>query len=281
MKRKILSLLLSLLLVLCISLPAAAAEQPRYIIDGAELLTSDEEQILEEKALSLRADYKMDVVILTVPSLDGSTPQNYADDYFDDYGYGYGEDYSGILLLLSMEERDWYISTSGDAIYALTDYGTQSSMEIPLSYLGDGDYYGGFCAWLDGLPAYLNSSENGTPIDGYADYSGDYYHADNEETVYYGETSSPSIFLSLVIGVAAAAIVIVCMRFSMNTKRPQSGASNYLDEGSYHLYTRQDIFLYSNVSKVARPKENSSSGGGSSVHRSSSGRRHGGGGGKF
>ena len=39
----------------------------------------------------------------------------------------------------------------------------------------------------------------------------------------------------------------------------------------------RDIFLYANVTKRAKPKDNSSS----STHKSSSGRSHGGGGGHF
>lgn len=283
MKRKLFALLTALLLLAALPLSAFAAEEMSYVIDAAGLLSADEAAALEEKALALRSTYEMDIVILTVDSLDGSRPQDYADDYFDANGYGYGGNYSGILFLLSMEERDWYISTSGDAIYALTDYGIQETAAEALPYFGGDDYNGGFSAWLDALPAYLHAFRSGEPIDGYAGYSGGYYHGGQEEVVYYEEKATPSFLLSLVFGILAAAVVVVVMAMGMNTKRRQSGAADYLVQGSYHLKNQRDIFLYSNVTKRERPQPSSSSrgGGGSSIHTSSGGRRHGGGGGKF
>ena len=271
------------LLLISLSLCVSASSALPMVIDQAELLDSTEESTLEETARQLRNEFNMDIVLLTVDSLDGKTAQNYADAYYDDHGYGYGENGSGILFLLAMEEREWYISTCGDAIYALTDYGIQQIGESVVMYFSDGDYEAGFHAFLTMLPDYLNAYETGSPVDGQADYSGDYYHSERDSVVYYEEEYSPSIFLSVVIGAVTALVVILIMRATMNTRRKQYGASSYMKAGSFHLRRHQDIFLYSNVSKVRRQQNNSSHGGGvgSSVHRSSGGRSHGGGGGKF
>lgn len=280
MKRNVISLLLVLLILTGLSLNVSAVSDLALVVDNAGLLSTQEQTALEDKARSLGTEYGMDIVILTVDRLDGKRPQNYADDYYDYHGYGE----NGILFLLAMEERDWYISTYGDAIYALTDYGIQKLGDTVIPYLSDGDYYNGFDAYLDALPYYLDSFQEGTPVDGYADYSGDYYHGDQETIVYSQQKRSPNILLSLVIGVVVAAVAVLIMRASMNTKRMQYSASDYMNPGSFHLRTQQDTFLYSNVTKVRRQENNNSSGGGgggSSVHTSSSGRSHGGGGGKF
>ena len=60
---------------------------------------------------------------VTADTINGETPMAYADDYYDYNGYGAGADNDGILLLLSMEDRDWWISTTGYGIDAFTDYG--------------------------------------------------------------------------------------------------------------------------------------------------------------
>lgn len=279
MKRKTVCLILFLFFLPSIFLNTAASEHLPLVIDKAGLLSVTEETALEEKAKALQREYGMDVVILTVDSLNGKSAQNYADDYYDRSGYGS----DGLLFLLAMSERDWYISTCGDAIDALTDYGIQQLGEQAVGYLSDGDYYGGFDAFLTSLPAYFSAWQNGKPIDGFADESGDYYHGDREETIYYQQPRHVNIWISLVIGAVVGAVVVVIMRASMNTKRSQRSAGTYMQDGSYHLRTHQDLFLYSNVSKVRIQQESSgsSSGGGSSVHHSSSGRSHGGGGGKF
>ncbi|HCP71159.1 MAG TPA: methanol dehydrogenase [Clostridiales bacterium] len=277
MKHKLICLILCLLLLPSLFLSASAEQQ--YVIDNADLMSSSEEAALEEKVLSLREEYAVDVVILTVDSLDGQRPQDYADDYYDHNGYA--DD--GLLFLLSMEERDWYISTKGSAIYALTDYGIQQVGETALPYLKNGDYYGAFDTFLDALPTYFSAYSDGAPIDGYADTSGDYYHGDQEDVVYYeDQPRRVNILISIAIGAVIGGITVLIMRACMNTKRPQRSAGSYLDDSSYHLRTDQDLFLYSNVTKTRIQQESSSSGGGgSSVHTSSSGSSHGGGGGKF
>ena len=279
MKQKLLSILLTVLLFLSFPVHAIAAENLPMIIDNANILSPDEEIALENQAQQLRQTYEYDIVILTVDSLEGKSAQEFADDFYDEHGYGYDEEGSGLLFLLAMNEREWYISTCGKAIYTFTDYGIQSLGEVCFSYLDNENYITVFSAYLSFLPEYFHAYDEGAVIDGHADYSGNYYHGTREDLVYY-EEKHPNILLSLVIGFVTASVVILIMRSSMNTKRKQTNASGYLKSGSFHLKGCQDLFLYSNVSKVRRQQTNTSSGS-SSVHSSSGGRRHGGGGGRF
>ena len=279
MQKKLTILLVCVFLLSILVLPVSG-QTISYISDNAGLLLPEEITALEEKAAELAATYNIDPVILTVDSLGGKTAQNYADDYYDNSGYR--ED--GILFLLAMAEREWYISTSGTVIYSLTDYGVQQLGETIVPCLAEEYWYTGFYYFLDSLPYYLDAYENGSPVDGYADYSGDYYHGEQEEILYYEEESSPNFIFSLFAGIAAAGISIMVMRSSMNTKRAQRNAGAYMEEGSWNLYQHRDLFLYSNVTKTRRQKSSpggSGRGGGSSVHRSFGGRQHGGGGGKF
>ena len=156
-------LLVLLLLASCV-LPVSAAS--RWIIDGAGLLTEDEITNLDALAANLVNEYQMDIVIVTVDSLGNKSSEQFADDYFDENGYGYGENFSGVLLLLSMEYRDWAISTCGDTIYALTDYGIQELFGSIAGYLADDAYYEAFCQFLFNLEPYLQAHREGAPVDG-------------------------------------------------------------------------------------------------------------------
>lgn len=271
--KRLISLFFALFLIPCLLLTAAAVSPPP-VTDKEQLLSEAEENALISAIGQIKTDCSIDVMIVTTESYNGKSAQDYADDWYDTTGGG--DD--GVLFLLSLAQREWYISTCGKMIYVLTDYGIQHLGEEAASYFGSGDYYGGFVRFLELLPEYLDAYEKGAPVDGHADYSGSYYHGDAEETVYY--ESSPNFFVSLVIGLVVAAIAILVMKSAMNTKRAQRGASVYVKQGSFHLKLHQDLFLYSNVSKTRR-QQNTSSGGGSSVHRSSGGRSHGGGGGRF
>lgn len=275
--RKLTIFLICLLLV-CPVLTVSA--QNPHIIDDAGLLWSGEISLLEEKAQAVTEEYGMDVVILTVNSTDGTYIETFADDFYDRNGYGIGDSYSGVLLVLAMDTREWAISTCGDAIYAITDFGIQALFEDMAPYLSEDEYYKAFETFLEVLPYYFEAYQNGSPIDG---WTGNYVGpgtvqiGTREETVYY--ESEPNYLFAPLIGLVAAAIVILIMRGAMNTKQPQRSAVNYLVPGTDHLWHR-DIYLYSQVRKV-RKQQQSSGGGGSSVHRSSGGRSHGGGHGRF
>ena len=287
--KKLISILLVFLLLasLCVCAAADSSVIP-LVVDNAGVLYSDEITILTEKAQSLQDTYDMDVVILVVTDLDGKSAQDYADDYYDYNGYGIGDDYSGMLLLIATESRDWWISTCGEAIYVLTDYGIESIFSDFAGYLSVNDYYHAFETYLDCLPEYFDAYYSGDPIDGYSgNYSdpGSYSPGDADDIIYYEDDSTVllGIISSVFVGCVVSGIAVLIMSGRMNTKLPQNSARNYLNQSSYQLHGHSDMFLYSNVTKVRRESSSSSGsgGGGSSTHRSSSGRSHGGGGGKF
>ena len=244
MKRRITSLLLCLLLAVFLALPVCANSP--LVLDYANLMISEEERSLEKLCGQVGIDSEMDIVLLTVPNLMGRSAMDFADDFYDNNGYRQ----NGLIFLLDMGSRQWHISTSGTAVSALTDRDLERIENKVIPYFSDGRFYEGFSVFLDILPGYLKS----------------------------GSAPQINLFLSLAVGAAIAGIVILIMRSTMNTKNPQRSAANYETDGSYHLRSHQDLFLYSNVTKVARPKNNSS---GSSTHLSSSGRSHGGRGGRF
>ncbi len=262
MKRKLISILLCL--VLLAALPLAARAENAFVIDEADLLTSQEEAQLEETALSLQEEYGMDVVILTVDSLDGASARRYADDYYDHNGYGE----NGVLFLLAMAEREWYISTCGTAMYALGESDLDRIADLVVPYFSDGDYSVGFESFLGSLGTYFFVYQK----------SQDYTFSPDQ--VVSPDIPVPRLInwpLSVLIGLFAASSVVLFLVSSMNTKRRQHSAVDYLTQGSYNLRAQRDFFLYSRTSKVRRQQSKPSSGG----HRSSSGRSHGGRGGRF
>ena len=287
--KRFISLFLLLAVVLVWLCPAVLATEQK-IVDEADILTEYEENGLQQHAQQLADTYQIDVVILTVWGLGGKTVEAYADDYFDYNGYGIGYDHSGVLLMLSMEDRQWAISTCGDAIYALTDYGQQAIFSQIAGYLAEDEYYDAFDTYLDELEVYFEAFAGGNPIDGWGGYydgPGTFIPGTRDDVVYYQEGLTPTkiivrLLTALVIGAAVAGIVVLIMGHGMNTARAQRGALSYLKNGSYELSAQRDMYLYSRVNKIRRQSDSSSSrGGGSSSHRSSSGRSHGGSHGRF
>ena len=260
MKNRILIGILCCFLVISLSVTVGAADM--LVIDNAGVMTDEEIVDLEYMARDLRDTYGMDVVILTVYGLEGKTTREYADDYFD-YN-GFSDD--GMLLLIDLETRDGWLSTEGTAVEALTDYGIESLLSTVASYMQEDDYYGGFHAFLEALPFYLDAYVNGEPID-----------------LLVGEKESSFSFVDgvicVIVALSAGAVTVGVMRSHMDTKNQKRSAADYLDKDTYDLRREQDMFLYSEVHKSAKPKDSDS--GGSSTHESSSGDSHGGGGFSF
>ena len=264
MIKKIISITLCALLLAAFTVPATAAGGSPKIVDQADVLTADEELILEIKAQALVEEYDIDVVILTVEDTYGENITNFSDDFYDNNGYGVGIDASGVLMVLAMEDRDQAFSTCGKAIDALTDYGQDRLFDAISDDLADDRYYDAFDLYLDQLDHYFQCYEAGDPVDRSVSVTDILF----------------KVLFALAIGLIVAFLIVTVMSRGMDTVRRQKGAQSYVSPGSYDLYIMNDRFLYSNVSKV-RKESSSSSGGGSSTHRSSSGRRHGGSSRKF
>jgi uncharacterized protein len=279
MKKRLISLLSAVLLIILMLLPFSANAQSKYVVDEADLMTDSQEaelaQILEEMA----EKYRFDAVALTVNTLDGKTPMEYADDYYD-YN-GYRED--GCLFLISMEDRDWWISTKGYGITAITDYGISVIEGEVVPYLSDGDYYGGYKEYASIVESFIVEARYGTPYDTnhtYTTSSGYTYDNNSSSDDDDSDVSMGALIISFIVAIIIAAIITKMVKNSYKPVRFKASAQDYLVAGSLNVTRSYESFLYSNVSKT-EIQESSSSGGGSSTHSSSSGSSHGGGGGKF
>ena len=251
--KKIVSIILCLLLLVALPCSVFATGINRSpIVDGADLLTDREEQNLEDAAAAFYERYGIWIAIVTTNSLGNKSAERYADDFYDNNYYGTYKD--GILLLISMEYRDWAISTCGRAIEEFSDWDLDSIFEAMSWDLSHDRFYDAFETFLEVTPSYLSQPK------GEADL-GDFIRI---------------VVVSLVVGAVVGGLVILVMRGNMNSVQPKTNAADYIVPGSYQLKKHMDIFLYSRVTRVRRA-ENS----GGSAHRSSGGIRHGGRSGKF
>ena len=266
--RKLMLLVMSVSIMsvfLVFSVSSAAGK--KSVIDDAGLIKASDEKELDKKIKNIQKD-KFDVVILTVKSLDGKSAQDYADDYYDNNDYGLDNEKSGVLFLVSKGDRKYHISTKGAGIKAFTDYGIGRIKEEIKPYLSDGDYFNACDEFLNITKDFVKAYKDGTP-----------YDTDNP----YNEEIDYVILevIALVIAFVIALISVGIMRLRMNTAKPKGTAMEYIKKGSFKLTSEKDIFMYSTVTKTAKPKDNDNSAGGSTTHVSSSGSEHGGGGGSF
>lgn len=257
MKKRFFAMLLVLVLCLSMAIPALAAEKTSRLVDNANLLNKNEwaevNRLLNE--ISTRQD--MDVVVVTTNTLGGKSPMAYADDFYDYNGYAY----DGVLLLVSMEDRDWWISTCGYGITAFTDAGIEYLGEQFVPELSDENYAEAFKIFAEKCDEFITQARSGDPYDSH-NLPKDPYNV------------VLCLIIALVIGLVAALIATGIMRGKLKSVRSKYEAKDYVRPGSMKINQSREFFLYHHVSRTPKPKS-------SGIHISSSGRSHGGGGGKF
>lgn len=245
MKRKIsLFLLLALLLTLLV-VPAQATELG-YVTDAAGLLTDEEWQELESLCGSVSDRFDCGVYIVTV---DDFTDYGSGDVFevtygiYHDYALGKGADRDGLILLLSMAERDYALFVYGDhAEYAFNIDGQIMLEEQFLPLFGENNWYGGFRVYAETCGEYLALAEAGEPVRG-----------------------NPTGTILLLVGISfLISLVVVCiLKRGMKNVKPQTQARQYLS-GQLKLTSRHDQYTHTTET---RRKIESSSGSGSSHAR--------------
>ena len=259
--KKVLSFIFVLIIISSITVPFAAAEKGQLVVDGASTMTEEQNKALTEKLTQVSEDSKMDVVVVTIPTLESGTMMEYADDYYD-YN-GYADD--GCLLLVATEDRQWWISTKGYGITALTDWGIDYIGSEIKSDLGSKDWYDAFDKYADLVDSFVKEARNGKP------YDVNHTYASTGDNLF-------AIAIALVVAVIISLVIVLMIKSKYKPVRLKAEANDYLVQGSLNLKESYDRFLYTHVTRTRREKD---SGGGSSTHTSSSGSSHGGGGGSF
>lgn len=271
MKKKLTVIIFVFVLLFAMSVTAFASDNEGFtneyyrVVDMAELLSESETDALIEMLDEISQRQNMDVIVATTDDLDGYSVRDYADNLYDYCNFGYGKNRDGLLLLISMEDGDWYISTCGYGITAFTDAGIQYIGKQITSDLSDGDYAAAFTEYAELCDDFITQAKTDEPYD--------------NRNLPREPLSLIWIPISIAVGLVISMIIVLQMRSKLKTVRSQAAANSYMKNGSMNITESRDLFLYHTITRTPKPKESSSSG--SSTHTSSSGTTHGGGGGKF
>lgn len=262
------------IIIICLSLSYRANADLKRVVDKADLFNETEVTLLENNIKDISGKYSMDIVIVTTDDVNGKSSRDYADDFFDYEGYGLGNDYSGVLLLINMDDREVYISTSGKGEIYFTDDRIESILDNVYRYLSDEQYFDGAEEFLSNTKKYLNK---GIP-------SNQYTVDENGNIVLSTEEVMKRIGIAILISLGISSIV--CAVVVTTYKKPAAlPEETYVDKNSITFTKRSDRFISTHTTSRKIPKDNggssSGSGGRSTTHTSSSGRSHGGGGRSF
>ena len=232
--------------------------QLAYVTDTAGLLSQNQLEELNSLAEQVSQRYSCGVYIVTVDDYKNYNPSSVAEcaeGIYNYYKLGYGTDRDGVLLLLSMADRDFDIAAYGDfGNYSFTDYGKEVLADTFLDNFRVNDWYGGFRDYISNSGDFLQNARNGEPVDTYGG-SGS-----------AGMPAGLKLAIVILVPCLIALIAVSSMKAKMKTAREKTTAEDYLVRGSLNLRIREDRFINRTQHvEVIQETSHRSGGGGTSV----------------
>ena len=215
------------------------SDLPR-IADNAGILTEAQRASCADALQELSRQYGLDLVIFTDSAVYTPTADQYADDFY--YYNGYGAD--GICL---------YVFDTGSYSYGTILYGAGKAYE-KLKIAQE-------------LSAAFNEDAPDKAIGQYTDLLT--FMLKHRRLPMHTATAVFCLVVGLVAGLIVSSVVLGRLKSVMKITQ-DNGAGSYLVDGSFRLAGNSSHYLYSTVSRRARPKETNSSSGSSGGSRGGS-----------
>ena len=127
------------------------------VVDASNLLDDAAEQSLTDRLAKLEAETTDQMVVVTVPSLDGQTIEKYSHELANRWGIGRKELDNGAMLLVAPNERKVRIEVGLGLEGLLTDERAATIIQLMLPHFKTGAYDAGIVAGVAEMDRLLNS----------------------------------------------------------------------------------------------------------------------------
>lgn len=257
-------------------------ERDPLIVDQADLFSARDEEILKQKAALISDKHNTSLVVVTADSArlsedsrdksESIWARDYADDFFDYNQYGE----NGVLMLISLDPRQVWISTSGTSMPLFSDARIEHMLDEIFKYadLSNEDYAMAPYIFLDQVELNLEKGWSESGVGGTSQLLTKKYLTDTE--------AKTAVLISAAIGLFA--YVFIRLRYASRAvpeiydvrERAVVSEQNLRDK---YITSRTSTRRISSGSSGSGGSGGSGGGGGGfSSHSGSSGSSHGGGG---
>lgn len=138
-----------------------------FVNDYTGVLSAENKNTLENKISNFEKQTSNEIAIVIIPSLDGDTVENVAQNIFTKWSIGKKDKNNGVLVLVAIAEHQTRIQTGYGVEGDLTDLATSYiQSEIIKPAFRAGDYYSGLSGAVDKIIQSLGG--NSIVPDGYS-----------------------------------------------------------------------------------------------------------------
>lgn len=250
-KKVITSLFLIFFLFFALCTPAFA-EGLNHVTDAAGLLEESDVEHLEAMAHEYSEASGCNIYIVTVPDFleytNATDIVGAAQEIYFGNELGYGEDKSGIMLLLSMADRDYALYAYGYGNTAFTDYGKEYLADAFLGDFGEDSWYNGFYNFIETSDQMLTLALEGTPVDVNS------VPADPNAGMY-------GIIACIILAFLIAFLVRFLLKRQLRSVFAGDEADAFVTDEGLQLYDRYDQYAYTTQSRVYSPEKKDDDGG--------------------
>ena len=199
-----------------------------YIFDLSDQLSYEEWAELEARASDISQRHGCGVYAAFVDDFTeyGGGNDVYETTYqlYHASELGMGADRDGIIILLSMDDRDYAMFVYGDhAEYAFDRYGQKELEDAFLGYFGDNDWYGGVSHYLDTCDEYLTRAEEGKPV---------------------RKNTLPMYLIVVAASCAIAGGICLMLKWQLKTVHKKAEANEYVAAGGLNLTKQYDRYTH-------------------------------------
>lgn len=149
-------------LLLLSSVSAQTIPSPQgHVTDLANIISDAEQAQIESQLVQLQSDTGVEVAILTVQNLSGGEIFDFTTSVFETWGIGDQEKDNGLLIVIALEERDYFIQTGYGLEGPLPDSRIgRIARDYMVPSFAEGNFGGGLLLGLNEFEGILRNDES-------------------------------------------------------------------------------------------------------------------------
>ena len=199
-----------------------------YIFDLSDQLTAEEWKEAEARAADISQRHNCGVYVVFVDNFkkygDGDDVYKTTYELYHANELGMGEGRDGIIILLSMADRDYAMFVYGEnAENAFNEYGQEQLEESFLSDFGSDEWYSGVSHYLDTCDEYLTLAEEGKPV---------------------RKSTLPMYIIVVVSSLVISGVICLVLKWKMQTVHKKVEADEYVAAGGLQLTKKYDRYTH-------------------------------------